>query len=93
MSKTILVTGGAGFIGSNFIAYFLGKYKEYKIINLDKLTYAGDLMNLKEVENNPSYKLIQGDICNRELVKHIFTTIRLHIRTFLSKPMLKVLST
>ena len=72
MNKNILVTGGAGFIGSNFIPYFLDKYPEYNLINLDKLTYAGNLENLKEVENNPRYKFIKGDICNRELVEYIF---------------------
>lgn len=71
--KTILITGGAGFIGSNFVPYFLEKYNDYKIINLDKLTYAGDVKNLKEVENNARYELIAGDICNRELVEFIFT--------------------
>lgn len=70
--KTILVTGGAGFIGANFVPYFVNKYPDYKIINLDKLTYAGDVRNLKEVEDNPRYELIQGDICNRELVEFIF---------------------
>lgn len=68
----ILVTGGAGFIGSNFIPYFLEKYPEYNIINLDLLTYAGDLKNLKEIENHSRYKFIKGDICNRELVEFIF---------------------
>ena len=71
--KSILVTGCAGFIGSNFVPYFLEKYKEYNIINLDLLTYAGDLKNLKECEDNPRYKFIKGDICNRELVEFIFT--------------------
>jgi len=70
--KTILITGGAGFIGSNFIPYFLEKYPEYNVVNLDLLTYAGNLENLKEVENNPRYKFIKGDICNRELIEHIF---------------------
>ncbi len=70
--KTILVTGGAGFIGANFVPYFVNKYPDYKVINLDKLTYAGDVRNLKEVEGNPRYELIQGDICNRELVEFIF---------------------
>jgi len=65
-SKSILVTGGAGFIGSNFVPYFLEKYKNYHIINLDLLTYAGNLENLKEVENNPRYTFIKGNICNRE---------------------------
>jgi len=72
MNKTILVTGGAGFIGSNFIPYFLEKYPEYKIINLDLLTYAGNLDNLQEVENHSRYKFIKGNICNRELVEFIF---------------------
>jgi dTDP-glucose 4,6-dehydratase len=72
VNKTILITGGAGFIGSNFIPYFLEKYQNYKIINLDKLTYAGNLENLKEVEDNSRYKFIKGDICNKELVEFIF---------------------
>ncbi|NPA04459.1 MAG: dTDP-glucose 4,6-dehydratase [Epsilonproteobacteria bacterium] len=70
--KSILVTGGAGFIGSNFIPYFLEKYPYYQIINLDLLTYAGDLNNLKEVQNHPRYKFVKGDICNRELVEYLF---------------------
>ncbi|AJD30721.1 dTDP-glucose 4,6-dehydratase [Clostridium sporogenes] len=70
--KTYLVTGGAGFIGSNFIHYMFKKYKDIKIINLDKLTYAGNLENLKAVENNPFYTFIQGDICNKDLVESIF---------------------
>jgi dTDP-glucose 4,6-dehydratase len=71
-TKTILLTGCAGFIGSNFVPYFLDKYKEYNIVNLDLLTYAGDLENLKECKHNPNYKFIKGDICNRELVEFIF---------------------
>ena len=70
--KTILVTGCAGFIGSNFVPYFIDKYEKYNIVNLDLLTYAGDLKNLKEVEKHPRYKFIKGDICNRELVEFIF---------------------
>lgn len=65
----ILVTGGAGFIGSNFILYLLEKYPDIEIINLDKLTYAGNLANLKSVENDPRYHFIQGDICDRDTVK------------------------
>ena len=68
----ILVTGCAGFIGSNFVPYFLEKYPEYTLINLDLLTYAGNLENLKECEGNPRYKFIKGDISNRELVEFIF---------------------
>jgi len=70
--KSILVTGCAGFIGSNFVPYFLDKYKDYFVVNLDLLTYAGNLDNLKEVEENPNDKFIKGDICNRELVEFIF---------------------
>jgi len=72
-NKTILVTGCAGFIGSNFVPYFLEKYPEYNLINLDLLTYAGDLENLKECEDNTRYKFIKGDICNRELIEFIFS--------------------
>jgi len=72
MNKNILVTGCAGFIGSNFVPYFLKKYSDYNIINLDLLTYAGDEENLKEVQDNHRYKFIKGDICNRELVELIF---------------------
>jgi len=67
----ILVTGGAGFIGSNFIHYLLKKYPDYYIINLDKLTYAGNLDNLKDVEKNSHYKFIKGDICDRNLVSDV----------------------
>lgn len=69
----ILVTGGAGFIGSNFIIYMMGKYPDYEFVNLDKLTYAGNLENLKSVENNPKYTFIKGDICDREIVREAMT--------------------
>lgn len=72
MSKTILITGGAGFIGSNFVPYFCEKYPEYKIINLDKLTYAGNLDNLRECENMSNYTFVQGDICDADLVDKLF---------------------
>ena len=72
MSKTILITGGAGFIGSNFVPYFCEKYPEYNIINLDKLTYAGNLDNLHECENMPNYKFVQGDICDADLIDKLF---------------------
>lgn len=72
MHKTILITGGAGFIGSNFVPYFCEKYPEYKIINLDKLTYAGNLENLRTCENMPNYSFVQGDICDVDLVEKLF---------------------
>tara|TARA_B100001250_G_scaffold149451_1_gene128007 strand:+ start:2724 stop:3710 length:987 start_codon:yes stop_codon:yes gene_type:complete len=71
-SKNLLVTGGAGFIGSNFICYLLEKYSDINIINLDLLTYAGNLKNLKTIENNKRYKFIKGDICDNKLLKNIF---------------------
>jgi dTDP-glucose 4,6-dehydratase len=67
----LLVTGGAGFIGSNFILYWLKKYPNDKIINLDKLTYAGNLENLRSVEKNPNYEFIRGDICDPKLVNSL----------------------
>ncbi len=70
--KTYLVTGGAGFIGSNFVIYMLNKYDDVRIINVDKLTYAGNLENLKSVENNPNYSFVQADICDREAISKIF---------------------
>ena len=70
--KAILVTGGAGFIGSNFISHMLNRYQDYKIINLDKLTYAGNLNNLKEIENDDRYLFIQGDISDIRLVSELF---------------------
>ncbi|MFC1478040.1 dTDP-glucose 4,6-dehydratase [Candidatus Margulisiibacteriota bacterium] len=73
MGKTILITGGAGFIGSNFVLHMLEKYPDYTIINLDKLTYAGNLENLAAIENNPQYCFIKGDITDRDLIKRIFS--------------------
>jgi len=70
--KTMLVTGGAGFIGSNFIHYMLRHEKDIFIVNLDKLTYAGNLENLKDIENRKNYKFLNGDICDGELLDHIF---------------------
>jgi dTDP-glucose 4,6-dehydratase len=70
--KTYLVTDGSGFIGSNFIHYMLEKYNDIKLINLDKLTYAGNLENLKEIENDKRYTFVQGDICDKELVEKLF---------------------
>jgi len=64
--KVLLVTGGAGFIGSNFIKYFMNSYKDFTVINYDKLTYAGNLENLRDVEKLPGYYFVHGDICDRE---------------------------
>lgn len=71
---TILVTGCAGFIGSNFVPYFLNKYPNVRLVNLDLLTYAGDMTNLAEVENHDRHVFVRGDICNRELIESLFTT-------------------
>ena len=72
MSKSILVTGGAGFIGSNFVPYFCKKYPDYQIINLDKLTYAGNLDNLKECHDMNNYTFVQGDICDVSMLEKLF---------------------
>jgi len=71
MTKKILVTGGAGFIGSNFIHYILGKHHDWEVTNLDKLTYAGNLENLKDIESNPRYHFVKGDITDRELISNL----------------------
>ncbi len=70
--KTILITGGAGFIGSHVVRFFVNKYPGYKIINLDKLTYAGNLANLKDIENAPNYEFIKGDITDGEWILRLF---------------------
>ncbi len=72
MKKTLLITGGAGFIGSNFVKYQLKNNPGYKIVNLDKLTYAGNLKNLKDIESNPNYKFIRGDISDKKIVDDLF---------------------
>ncbi|HXG51072.1 MAG TPA: dTDP-glucose 4,6-dehydratase [candidate division Zixibacteria bacterium] len=70
--RRILVTGGAGFIGSNFIRYWLERHPEDRLVNLDKLTYAGNLENLADVESHPSYRFVRGDICDATLVGRLF---------------------
>lgn len=70
---TLLITGGAGFIGSHLTRLFVNKYPQYKIVNLDKLTYAGNLENLIDIENSPNYQFIKGDITDLELLKKVFS--------------------
>ena len=78
MNHNILITGGAGFIGSHLIRLFVNKYPDYKIYNLDLLTYAGNLINLCDIENKNNYNFIKGDICDFELVKEIFIKYKIN---------------
>ncbi|MCG8605757.1 dTDP-glucose 4,6-dehydratase [bacterium] len=75
--KTFMVTGGAGFIGSNYIRYMLEKHEDVKIINLDKLTYAGNLDNLKDLADNPRYEFVHGDICDEALIAKLMSRVDL----------------
>lgn len=70
--KNLLITGGAGFIGSNFVPYFINQYEQYNLIILDKLTYAGSLSNLEEVDEHLRFTFVKGDICDKELVTNLF---------------------
>ncbi|NBK25826.1 MAG: NAD-dependent epimerase/dehydratase family protein, partial [Spirochaetia bacterium] len=72
MSKTYLVTGGAGFIGSNFIHYLLNKHDDILVVNVDKLTYAGNLENLKAVVDDKRHVFVQADICDAEVMQRLF---------------------
>lgn len=72
MAQAILVTGGAGFIGSNFVPYLCRKYPQYYVVNLDKLTYAGNLDNLRECKGLPNYEFVHGDICDAALLAELF---------------------
>jgi len=72
MEKTILITGGAGFIGSHVVRLFVNKYPNYKIVNLDKLTYAGNLENLKDIDTNSNYEFVKADICDADLINELF---------------------
>src|SRR5215210_5269174 len=69
---TILITGGAGFIGSHLTRLFVTKYPDYKVVNLDKLTYAGNLENLTDIEDRPNYQFIKGDITDLGLLRELF---------------------
>lgn len=69
--RSIIITGGAGFIGSHVVRLFVNKYPDYRIINLDKLTYAGNLANLKDIEDRENYTFVKGDICDFELVMNL----------------------
>lgn len=77
-AKNILITGGAGFIGSHVVRFFVNKYPNYNIINLDVLTYAGNLLNLKDIENKPNYSFIKEDICNFEAMQNVFKNYDIH---------------
>ena len=75
--RNILITGGAGFIGSHVIRLFVNKYPDYHVINLDKLTYAGNLENLRDVENAPNYTFVKADICDYEKIMQVFTDYKI----------------
>ena len=93
--QSIIITGGAGFIGSHVVRLFVNKYPDYRIINVDKLTYAGNLANLKDIEDKPNYRFVRADICDFDTifalmkeehvtgVIHLAAKIRslLHVRT------------
>jgi dTDP-glucose 4,6-dehydratase len=70
--KKILITGGAGFIGSHVIRLFVNKYPDYAIVNLDALTYAGNLENLRDIENAPNYSFVKGDITDETFINQLF---------------------
>jgi dTDP-glucose 4,6-dehydratase len=72
MERTILITGGAGFIGSHVVRLFVNKYPQYKIVNLDKLTYAGNLANLKDIEQKENYEFVRGDIVDADFIQNLF---------------------
>lgn len=75
--RNILITGGAGFIGSHVVRLFVNKYPDYHIINLDKLTYAGNLANLKDIENKPNYTFVKADICDFDKMMKLFKTYQI----------------
>lgn len=69
--RNIIITGGAGFIGSHVVRFFVNKYPDYHIINLDKLTYAGNLANLKDIEGQPNYTFVKADICDFDKIQEL----------------------
>ncbi len=79
LRKRILVTGGAGFIGSNFVRYMLNKHQDYKIVNLDLLTYAGNIKSLDDVKDNPNYLFVKGDIADNKLVDKIVSDNKIDV--------------
>ncbi len=79
MKKNLLVTGGAGFIGSNLVLYLLKKYPDYQIVNLDKMTYAANAANLAGAEKQKNYHFVEGDICNRKLIEQIFKEHKINL--------------
>ena len=92
--RNIIITGGAGFIGSHVVRLFVNKYPEYRIINLDKLTYAGNLANLKDIEDKPNYIFVKADICDFGTIQvlsilppRVMWTEVSKIRLLLHKPM------
>ena len=84
MAKNILITGGAGFIGSHVVRLFVNKYPEYRILNLDKLTYAGNLKNITDIENKPNYKFIKGDIVDSDFIQELFTKENIWLGLYLA---------
>ena len=72
MKRNILITGGAGFIGSHVVRLFVNKYPDYRIVNLDKLTYSGNLANLRDIENAPNYTFVKADICDYDTIREVF---------------------
>jgi len=75
--KKILITGGSGFIGSHLVRLMVNKYPNYKIVNLDKLTYAGNPENIKDIENAPNYKFVQADIVDKDVIADLFNEYKL----------------
>ena len=78
MKRNILITGGAGFIGSHVVRLFVNKYPDYHIVNLDKLTYAGNLANLKDIEDRPNYTFVKADIADLDEMRRIITGNRIN---------------